>query len=89
MSEPLVAISFDAYDRIAGDPFALALLMNLRRNCRDDDTFAIPNGMAEAMGWARKRFAAARAALQRADLIEVDRLPSRNGAGLYRFCGPR
>ena len=84
--EMLVGLPVSKFDRLGDDPFALALLMKLRRRWRDDETFVVANAMAEAMGWPRRKFVDARTSLERLGLlVVVTRASKRRGPAQYRL----
>ena len=85
-AEMLVGIPTSQFERISSNPYALSLMMTLRHRWRNGETFFVANAMSEAMGWPRKRFAAARAALEARGLLVMVR-PATKGGGpaLYRF----
>ena len=81
-----VVTSHDEVDElIAEAPDAFLLLAKLRRH-NWGRMFIIANAMAETMGWPRKRFAAAKAELERRGKIICGRKGSRStGAPLYAW----
>ncbi len=81
-------VFFDAEEAnrlIVSDQDAFVLLTYLRANNRPDSTFMIANGMADTLGWPRKRLAAARNRLDGA-YVELLRRASRGtGPAIYRW----
>jgi hypothetical protein len=58
-----VVLSFDSLDRLADDPDALSLLLNIKRHHWSRDRFALSHAMAPKIGLSRERFLRARARL--------------------------
>lgn len=85
-AEMVVGLSASQFERLSGDPFALTLAMTLRHRWRNGETFMVANAMAEAMGWPRKKFAAARTSLEATGLLVMVRPPIKGGGpAVYRF----
>ncbi len=79
-----VVASHDEMDRLSPDAFYL--LTRLRRH-HWGRNFLVANAMADTLGWSRKRFAAARAELERLGKIKLLRKANQwQGAALY--CWP-
>lgn len=87
--EQAVQLSRPEVMTLAAKPDALVLLSLLRLHNWDRQTFFVANEMAPTMppdGWARKRFAAARADLMQLGFLQQVRAPSQaKGAAIYRF----
>jgi hypothetical protein len=70
---------------ITTDQDAFLLLSYLKSNNGPNRTFIVANGLADTLGWTRKRFAGARNRLEGSHL-EMVRPPSKcNGPALYRW----
>jgi hypothetical protein len=70
---------------IAADPDDLVLLTFLRANNGRRKPFIVANGLADKLGWTRKRLARARRRLERSHLQMVKQPSSYHGAALYRW----
>jgi hypothetical protein len=70
---------------ITRDPDQFLLLAFLRANNGPARTFMVANGLAQELGWGRKRFAAKRRDLERTHIKMVTRPSVRNGPARYRW----
>jgi hypothetical protein len=70
---------------IARDPDQFVLLAFLRANNGPNSNFMVANGLAQKLGWGRKRFAAKRRDLERTHIKMVTRPSAHNGPARYRW----
>ena len=75
----------EANTMIASDPDAFLLLAFLRANNGPQRAFMVANGLAERLGWTRKRLAGARRRLEQSHIMMVRHASEQNGAALYRW----
>ena len=81
-------VFFDADEAnrlIVSDQDAFVLLAYLRANNRPDRAFMIANGMANKLGWPRKRLAAARTRLGGSYVERIRTASSFSGAAIYQW----
>jgi hypothetical protein len=70
------------------DPDAFYLLAYLRAKNHPGATFMIANGLAETLGWSRKRLSAARCRLIELGYFRVVRYAAQHNPALYRLMLP-
>jgi hypothetical protein len=81
-------VYFDAEEAnrlITSDPDLFVLLAFLRANNGPASTFMVANGLAQKLGWGRKRFAAKRRDLEQTHIKMVRRPSATNGPARYRW----
>ena len=73
-------------DRLVGDPYTLALLDWLKAHHGPDNTFMIADGLADVLGWPRRRLSSARRSLIEMGYLAVVRAAhNQHGPALYRW----
>jgi hypothetical protein len=72
-------------NRMVADQDAMLLLVFLRANQGPDATFMCANGLADRLGWTRKRFAGARSRLIELDHMKPLRQAGRGHPALFRW----
>ena len=78
-------LALDEIDRLVDDPYALSLLNWLKAHHKPDNTFMVADGLAELLGWPRRRLPEARQSLLRRGYLKLVRGASQHGPALYRW----
>jgi hypothetical protein len=77
----------DTVYAVMADPYLCTLVNFLQATNRPNRTFWVADGLAERLGWSRRKFQAARREAMNRGFIEMISKPTQGHPALYRF-GP-